>query len=100
MILMDLCLTVRMKCWVSFIYVILKINTNSLLINMLYLLKTYYFSTLLEFMILRKNIESVIRLILTNSECISSQIVIKNKIFNQNVKDSGNHYHLYQSMKS
>ena len=91
MILMDLCLTVRMKCWVSFIYVILKINTNSLLIYMLYLLKTYYFSTLLEFMILRKNIESVIRLILTNSECISSQIVIKNKIFNQNVKDSGNH---------
>ena len=91
MILMDLCLTVRMKCWVSFVYVILKINTNSLLINMLYLLKTYYFSTLLEFMILRKNIESVIRLILTNSECISSQIVIKNKIFNQNVKDSGNH---------
>ena len=80
-----------MKCWVSFVYVILKINTNSLLINMLYLLKTYYFSTLLEFMILRKNIESVIRLILTNSECISSQIVIKNKIFNQNVKDSGNH---------
>ena len=91
MILMDLCLTVRMKCWVSFVYVILKINTNSLLIYMLYLLKTYYFSTLLEFMILRKNIESVIRLILTNSECISSQIVLKNKIFNQNVKVSGNH---------
>ena len=88
---MDLCLTVRMKCWVSFVYVILKINTNSLLIYMLYLLKTYYFSTLLEFMILRKNIESVIRLILTNSECISSQIVLKNKIFNQNVKVSGNH---------